>query len=306
LYLRKELLTDEEKFAGGLYTTTIEAFIEPTGRGIQAATSHCLGQNFAKIFNIQFENESKDKALAWQNSWGLTTRSVGVMIMVHGDNKGLVLPPKVAPVQVVIVNIPKKQSMEQVNAKCNEILQLLTAAGIRAETDLRENYTPGWKYNYWETKGVPLRIELGERDLAQNQVMFARRDGDKKEAVPMDNLAEAVKKILGDIQTNLFNKAKARKDAHLKKTTSWAEFLTFLNDKNVVMVPFCLEGDCEGIVKKKSAEESKALKTDEKFQLTGAAKSLCIPFEQPEMPTGTKCFCCGQPAKSWTIFGRSY
>jgi len=298
--------TEEEKFAGGLYTTTVEAFIEPTGRGIQAATSHCLGQNFAKIFNIQFENESKDKALAWQNSWGLTTRSIGVMIMVHGDNKGLVLPPRVAPVQVVIVNIPKKKSMAEVNAKCNELLQTLLNAGIRAEVDLRDNYTPGWKYNYWETKGVPLRIELGERDLEKNKVVFARRDGDKKEDVSMANLVETAKQVLEDIQTNLFKKAKERRDEHLKKANTWEEFLNFLNNKNVVMVPFCEDGTCEGNVKKKSAEESKAQKTDEKFQLTGAAKSLCIPFVHPELPSGTKCFCCGNAAKSWTIFGRSY
>jgi len=298
--------TEEEKFAGGLYTTTIEGFIEPTGRGIQAATSHCLGQNFAKIFNVQFENEKRDKALAWQNSWGLSTRLIGVMIMVHGDDQGLVLPPRVAPLQVVIVNIPKKESAEKVNEKCREVLKILVDAGIRAEADLRENYKPGWKYNHWETKGVPIRIDIGEKDLEKNQVFSCRRDTKKKTPIPMDRLVTDVKALLEDIQSNLFQKAKATRDDHYKKTTSWGEFLTFLNAKNVVLVPFCLEGDCEGQVKKRSAAESKLLKTDEKFQLTGAAKSLCIPFEQPELPQDTKCFCCGAAAKTWTLFGRSY
>jgi len=298
--------TEEEKFAGGLYTTTIEAFIEPNGRGIQAATSHCLGQNFAKIFNIQFENDKKDKALAWQNSWGLTTRSIGVMIMVHGDNKGLVVPPKIAPVQVIIVNIPKKQSDDQINAKCNEVKDILNAAGIRTEVDLRDNYRPGWKYNFWETRGIPLRIELGARDLENKVVVASKRTGGDKVTIKVEELAKTVQALLDEIQVTLYQKAKEKRDAKLKQALTWEEFLGFLNSKSVVQVPFCLGGECEGNVKKKSAEESKAQQTDEKFQLTGAAKSLCIPFDQPQLPAGTKCFCCGGEAKQWTIFGRSY
>lgn len=298
--------TEEEKFAGGLYTTTIEAFIEPSGRGIQAATSHCLGQNFAKIFNIQFENDKREKTLAWQNSWGLTTRSIGTMIMVHGDNQGLVLPPRIAPVQVVIVNIPKKESMEAVNAKCLEILQILLDAGIAAEADLRDNYKPGWKYNHWETKGVPLRLDVGEKDLEKKQVFSCRRDTKKKEAIPFDGLVPAVKALLEDIQASLFQKAKAKRDEHLKQAETWGDFLNYLNNKNIVMVPFCLDAECEGKAKKRSAEESKAQKSDEKFQLTGAAKTLCIPFDQPALSPNARCFCCGGEAKAWTIFGRSY
>jgi len=298
--------TEEEKFAGGLYTTTIEAFVEPSGRGIQAATSHCLGQNFAKIFHIQFENDKRDKTLAWQNSWGLTTRSIGVMIMVHGDNQGLVIPPRVAPVQVVIVPIPKKDSADKVTAKCHEVMQLLLKAGIRAEADLRENYKPGWKYNHWETKGVPLRLDIGEKDIEKNQVFCCRRDTKNKQPIPMDNLVASVRTLLDEIQASLYNKAKEKRDEHLKKATTWEEFLTYLNQKNVVLVPFCLDGECEGKVKKRSAEESKAQQSDERFQLTGAAKSMCVPFDQPELLQGTKCFCCGGLAKSWTVFGRSY
>jgi len=298
--------TEEEKFAGGLYTTTIEAFIEPSGRGIQAATSHCLGQNFAETFDIQFETEKHDKAFAWQNSWGLTTRSIGVMIMVHGDNKGLIIPPRVAPIQVIIVNIPNKKTAEQVVAKCTEIHGILTAAGIRAELDMRDNYSPGWKYNYWDTKGVPIHLEIGQRDIDKNQVVMVRRDTQVKQGVVVADLVKSIKETLTDLQASLYKKAKEKRDEHLKQALTWEEFLGHLNNKNMVLIPFCLDENCEGKVKKRSAEESKAQKTDEKFQLTGAAKSLCIPFEHPELPTGTKCFCCGENAKAWTIFGRSY
>eukprot|EP01125_Pyxidicula_operculata_P006829 TRINITY_DN2345_c0_g1_i1.p1 TRINITY_DN2345_c0_g1~~TRINITY_DN2345_c0_g1_i1.p1 ORF type:complete len:523 (-),score=117.29 TRINITY_DN2345_c0_g1_i1:67-1599(-) len=298
--------TEKEKFAGGLYTTTCEAYIEPNGRGIQAATSHCLGQNFAKIFNINFENDKGEKDLAWQNSWGLTTRSIGIMLMVHGDNKGIVMPPRVAPVQVVLVPIYKGKNNDVVNAKCNEITKQLADAGVRAEADLRDTYRPGWKYSHWELKGVPIRIELGERDITNNQVVLCRRDDGSKSSVSIDNLAASVKETLEKIQTSLFEKAKEKRDNRYKTAKTWEEFLKHLNDKNTVLVPFCCGSDCEGEVKDRSAKESKAQTTDEKFQLTGSAKSLCIPFEQPALESGTKCFACDKDAVSWTYFGRSY
>jgi len=143
--------TDKEKFAGGLYTTTCEAFIATNGRAIQACTSHCLGQNFAKIFNITYESEgSKTKSHIWQNSWGFTTRSIGIMIMVHGDNDGLVLPPRVAPVQVIIVPVYTKTNKDFINQQCEKIRDILIEVGVRVETDLRDNYKSAWKYNYWE------------------------------------------------------------------------------------------------------------------------------------------------------------
>lgn len=298
--------TEKEKFAGGLYTTTCEAFIEPNGRGIQAATSHCLGQNFAKIFKIDFENEKKEKALAWQNSWGLTTRSIGIMIMVHGDNKGLIFPPRVAPTQVILIPIYKGKNQETINAKTKEIEEILIAGGIRAEADLREIYKPGWKYNNYELKGVPLRLEVGERDIANNQVFSCRRDTGSKAPIKLDNLVESVKSVLEEIQNNLYENAKKKRDAHLKQATNWEDFLTQLNQKNIVLVPFCCGDACETNVKERSAAESKAQATDQKFELTGAAKSLCIPFEQPELPENTKCIGCDKKAEAWTLFGRSY
>ena len=158
--------SENEKFAGGLYTTTVEAFIPTSGRGIQGATSHCLGQNFAKMNDITFEDGKREKALVWQNSWGITTRTIGVMVMVHGDDKGLVLPPKVASFQVVIVPCGISASNEatvrdDVHATAVRLRDELKAAGVRAHVDLRDNQTPGWKYNHWELKGVPLRLEVG-------------------------------------------------------------------------------------------------------------------------------------------------
>jgi len=163
--------TEKEKFAGGYYTTTVEAFIPTTGRAIQGATSHNLGQNFGKMFNIQYESSTGNKEIPWQNSWGLTTRTIGVMVMVHSDDKGLVLPPRIAPLQVVIVPISYKETDSDKQAKiASGIVESLTQAGIRVHVDDRANYNPGWKYNYWELKGVPLRLELGPKDVEKRQI----------------------------------------------------------------------------------------------------------------------------------------
>jgi len=164
--------TDAEKFAGALYTTTIEAFIDSSGRAIQAATSHSLGQNFSRAFDIEFESRNENettKEFAWQNSWGLSTRSIGIMIMMHGDDKGIILPPRVAPVQIVIVPIKTKKNMELVEKAAEDLKHLLKQGDLRVELDDRNNYKPGFKYNYWELRGVPIRIELGGRDIEKKR-----------------------------------------------------------------------------------------------------------------------------------------
>merc|ERR1719273_1047357 len=181
--------SEKEEFAGGYYTTTVEAFVAATGRAIQGATSHCLGQNFAKMFNISFQDEKNQKRIPWQTSWGLTTRTIGVMVMVHGDDKGLVLPPRVAPTQVVIIPIPppNKKDDNEWNKKRDEIVQFckkveneLVQCGLRVFTDDSDNNTPSWKYNHWELKGVPLRVEIGPRDMSKQQVTVVRRDQSTK------------------------------------------------------------------------------------------------------------------------------
>ncbi|KAF9589365.1 hypothetical protein IFM89_023299 [Coptis chinensis] len=285
-----------EKFPGGLYTTTVEAFIPNTGRGIQGATSHCLGQNFAKMFEINFENEMREKAMVWQNSWKQHFRTIGVMVMVHGDDKGLVLPPKVASIQVIVVPVPYEDAdMQVIFDVCSATVETLSNAGVRAEKDIEED-SPSWKYSQWEMKGVPLRIEIGPKDMANNQVRVVRRDNSSETLIPMSSIVENVKLILDNIQQSLFDVAKQKRDACIKVSKTWEEFTTALNDKKMILSPWCDEEEVEIDVKALTEGES------------GAAKTLCTPFEedQPEMPEGTLCFASGKPAKKWTYWGRSY
>jgi len=307
--------SEGEKFAGGLYTTTVEGYIPTTGRGIQAATSHHLGQNFSKMFKIQFEDVKGEKQFAWQTSWGVTTRSLGILFMVHGDDKGLVLPPRVAPIQVVIVPIlMKKVDTAAIIAKAKEIASSLKEKGFSVNVDDRENYNPGWKFNHWELKGVPLRVEFGPKDFTNNQVVVVRRDTGEKETVSIDNVLERVPAILDQIQKSLYEKATKTRDEHIVEVREWKDFVPALDGKNLVIVPWCERESCEDDIKKTSGEESKqknAQKENEKgetgtIKLTGAAKTLCIPFEQRDLDPDTKCVKCSEKAKRWTLFGRSY
>lgn len=289
----------KEQFAGAFYTTTVEAFIPETGKGIQGATSHCLGQNFSKMFNIEFEDHEKQKQHVWQNSWGLTTRTIGVMIMTHSDDKGLVTPPRVAPKQIVIIPIPKASTPEDVQkamyAKAEELKSALEAAGVRVVTDCRDNYTPGFKYNFWELRGVPIRLELGPKDMEAAAVVLARRDTGAKETVAWADVAARVPALLETIQTEMLASARQRYDACMDKATTWEAFMAALEARHMVLAPWADEPDVEEDVKKRSTTPTAM-----------GAKTLCIPFEQPELPEGTLCFASGKPAKNWALWGRSY
>lgn len=301
--------SEKEKFAGAAYSTTCEAFIACNGRGVQACTSHHLGQNFSKMFDIKFEDENKQTRNPYQNSWGFTTRSIGVMIMVHGDNKGLVIPPRVAPFQVVIIPIVFKNKEQLVADYAEKLLGVLTAAGIRAMVDTSDK-KPGFKHNHWELRGIPVRIEVGPKDVEKEVIAVKRRDelqGDKV-FIPLSEAGEKVNALLDEIHTSLFNKAKADIDQHTVKCTKWEEFVPALEGKNRVLAPWCEKEECEEEIKLRSKEESEALAAadDQTHRLTGAAKSLCIPFEQEEMPEDQVCIKCGKKATKWTLFGRSY
>jgi len=306
--------SEKEKFPGGLFTTTVEAFIPESGRGIQAATSHCLGQNFSKMFDIQFENDQSKKEYAWQNSWGLTTRSIGVMVLVHGDNKGLVLPPRIAPLQAVIVPIfYKDKDNEALKKKGFELLSTLKAKGFRVSFDDRENYNPGFKYNHWELKGVPVRMELGPKDFENSTICIARRDtGAKEFGITYDKLADKLGEVLDDIQKNLLEKARKTRDERLTRVLKWDDFVPALDNKKLVLSPWCEETPCEDEVKVKTSPKKEEIKVEKKddeeeFEpITGAAKTLCIPFEQPELEKDAVCFHCGKAAKVWCLWGRSY
>lgn len=309
--------SDKEKFAGGLYTTTIEGFIPGNGRAIQAATSHCLGQNFSKMFKIEFDTGDAGMQCVWQNSWGLTTRSIGVIAMVHGDDKGLVLPPRIAPIQVVIVPILRKGQEKVVLQGAHELEDELREAGIRVKGDVRDDKNPGWKFNYWELKGVPLRIELGMRDIDAGVVMATRRVDGGKEMFQRAGAKAAVKEALEKIQASMLSKARAARDEKILRVDVWEDFVPALDKRAIVLAPWCEKTSCEENVKERSGQES-AQQLDEEGEvdtraLSGSAKTLCIPFEEEfeklglsKMVEGTKCFACDLQAVSHTLWGRSY
>ena len=318
--------TEKEKFAGGLYTTTVEGYIPSTGRGIQGATSHCLGQNFSKMFGITVEDpsakpdEKKDPLLVWQNSWGLSTRVIGVTVMIHGDNRGLVIPPRVAEVQTIIVPVGVTKSTtpderDELHRQIEGLVEILRDVGIRIQADFRDGYSPGWKFNEWEQRGVPLRLEFGPVESKGHFVTTSRRDvaGEEgKSEIPITELKTAVPALLDTIQKDLYDRADEKFKSHVKKITNWDDFVPALNDKNVCLIPHCLTERCEDEIKDRSvrtAEEESGEAQDSKAPSMGG-KSLCIPFEQPEgIERGvTKCMNpgCKNTAEKWCLFGRSY
>uniref|UniRef100_A0A8C3WP12 Bifunctional glutamate/proline--tRNA ligase n=1 Tax=Catagonus wagneri TaxID=51154 RepID=A0A8C3WP12_9CETA len=302
--------TEKEKFAGGDYTTTVEAFISASGRAIQGATSHHLGQNFSKMFEVVFEDPKTpgEKQFAYQNSWGLTTRTIGVMTMVHGDNMGLVLPPRVACVQVVVIpcgitNALPEEDRDALIAKCSEYRRRLLSVNIRVRVDLRDNYSPGWKFNHWELKGVPVRLEVGPRDMKSCQFVAVRRDTGEKLTVAEDEAETKLRALLEDIQRNLFTRAAEDLKAHMVVANTMEEFQKELDSGKLVQIPFCGEIDCEDWIKKTTARDQDL----EPGAPSMGAKSLCIPFSPLcELPPGAKCVCGEKPAKYYTLFGRSY
>ncbi|NXC50694.1 SYEP ligase, partial [Penelope pileata] len=302
--------TEKEKFAGGDYTTTVEAFISASGRAIQGGTSHHLGQNFSKMFEIVFEDPKKpgEKQFAYQNSWGITTRTIGIMTLIHGDNMGLVLPPRVACVQVVIIpcgitNSLSEEDKEALLNKCNEYRKRLLSVNIRVRADLRDNYSPGWKFNHWELKGVPLRVEVGPRDMKSQQFVAVRRDTGQKLTFSESEAEDKLKQILEEIQANLYNRASEDLRSHMVVADTMEDFQKELDSGKIVQIPFCGEIECEDWIKKTTARDQDL----EPGAPSMGAKSLCIPF-QPlhELQSGAKCVCGKNPAKFYTLFGRSY
>ena len=295
--------TENEKFPGGAYTTSIEGFL-PNGKGVQCATSHHLGQNFSKMFEIVFLDKEKKKQLAWQTSWGLTTRTIGVLVMMHGDNKGLVLPPKVAPTQVVIVPIKtSKDNAEEILGKGKEIFEQLKKENIRVIFDDSEMHTPGWKYAQWELKGVPIRIEYGKKDLSKGQVTFFCRDTFEKFTVKFENVVDKIKEMLDTIQKRMFEKQVERVKNSTTHAKDFNAFLEGMNKGKLVYTPWCKDSDCEDKVKEKVkeiAEKSEAQDT------VGTCKTLNMPLKQEKLNEDDKCFFCGKKAQTWAIWGRSY
>ncbi|PWN43765.1 putative proline-tRNA ligase [Ceraceosorus guamensis] len=314
--------SEKEKFAGGYYTTTVEGFVPTTGRGIQGGTSHCLGQNFSKMFNITVEDpkapdeirgKPEGKLHVWQNSWGLSTRTIGVMVMVHGDNQGLVMPPRVAQIQVIVVpvGITSKTSPKDRDVildACAALEKTLKSNGLRAKADLRDNYNPGYKFADWELRGVPVRLEIGPKDLEKQQVLSVRRDNGARAAIPSSDLVAQLPKLLDQIHKDMFDKADKEYRSRRKVVTDWNDFTKTLNSKCHVVIPWCEVEACEDAIKDRSARNAEeGAEVDERAPSMGA-KSLCIPFDQAQFGdvAGKKCPQCGSAAKRWTMFGRSY
>ncbi|MEM5793235.1 MAG: proline--tRNA ligase [Candidatus Aenigmatarchaeota archaeon] len=274
-----------EKFAGALYTTTIEALM-PDGKALQAATSHNLGQNFAKAFDIKFLDKDGKKKYAWQTSWGMSTRLIGALIMVHGDDKGLILPPKIAPIQVVIIPINFHEN-KYVLEESRKIKDILVKLGLRVELDDREEYTPGWKFNDWELKGVPLRIEIGPRDINEGNVILVRRDNNLKKSVKRVNLEMEVNSILEEIQNNLYEKAREFLNENIRFAKDHKEFKKILEEKRgFIKIDWCGSKECEERIKEE----------------TGATVRV-IPFEEK---VKGECKYCGKEGKVVAYFAKSY
>ena len=285
----KGVKSETEKFAGAVMSTTIEAMMGDT-KALQSGTSHFLGQNFAKAFEIQYTDQKNELQHCWTTSWGLSTRMVGAIIMTHGDDKGLILPPRLAPIQVVIVPIYRSDTEKGVVIEtANRIFAELKAAGIRLKMDDREEVTPGFKYNDWEMRGVPLRMEIGPKDVEKNSVALARRDRPGREGktfVPQANLAATVTDLLTEIQAALLARATTFRDSHIHDPKDMAE-LTQVVQNGWAYSWWCESKECEAKVKE-----------------TTKASTRCMPIDQPE--GSGECIVCGQPAKRKVIFGKAY
>jgi len=281
--------SETEKFAGAVASYSIEAMMGDM-RALQAGTSHNLGQNFSRAFDIRYLDPNNVLQYCWTTSWGMSTRMVGCIIMVHGDDQGLILPPRLAPVQVVIVPIFKTDvERSAVLDACDTVSRTLTDAGMRVKLDARDEYSPGWKFNEWELRGVPLRIEIGPRDVAREQVVAARRDRPGKEGksfLPMAGLANAISDLLVQIQRDLFARALAFREAHTSEPTDYEAFSAAV-ESGFARAWWCGSIACEDRVK----EDTKATTRN-------------IPFDQPG-GTG-RCIVCGAPASETAVFARAY
>ncbi len=279
--------SEKEKFVGAVYTTTMES-IMPDGKALQMGTSHFLGQNFSKPFDVKFLDKQNVETFAWQTSWGVSWRLIGALIMVHGDDKGLVLPPRVAPVQAVIIPIYSSQAdKDTVLRKANEIKERLAKRSLRVHLDARDEFTPGYKFNDWEMKGVTLRIEIGPKDLAKNKVVLVRRDNLKKSDLSFDNIESGVVKALDEIQADLFEKAKKLLNERIKSVADFDKFQKEIEIGMFLSAPWCGDQKCEERIKEETGADIRV-----------------IPFDAKT--SNSPCIVCGAPSKSDAMFARGY
>ncbi len=281
--------SETERFAGALNTYTIEAMMQD-GKALQSGTSHFLGQNFAKSFDVTFLNKDNKPEYVWATSWGVSTRLMGALIMVHSDDNGLVLPPKLAPVQVVIVPINKgPEQLSAITARLQPVINRLQELGISVKYDDSDNRRPGFKFADYELKGVPVRLVMGGRDLENNTIEVMRRDTLEKESVSFDGIVERVQALLDDIQKNIFNKALKYRDAHIFPCDNYDEFKERIKDGGFFLCPW--DGMAE---------------TEEKIKEDTQATIRCVPFSYDQNVEGMRDMVSGKPAVSRVIIARSY
>ncbi|MFH1063721.1 MAG: proline--tRNA ligase [Candidatus Woesearchaeota archaeon] len=279
--------TEKEKFAGAVYTYAIEYFL-PSGKGIQGPDFHHDGQNFAKAFDIKFQDPDDKEQFAWQNTFAITTRMLGVMICIHGDDKGLVIPPKMAPNKVVIVPILFGDRKDEIIRAVEKIREDIVE--FNPHIDDREGYSPGWKFNEWEMKGVPIRLEIGPKDLDAQQVVAVVRDTGEKQFIKMDDVKAAVIEMLAGMHSRLLVNSRNILEGAKVRVSNFDEFMQAVNEKKFILAPFCGEPACEELIKNES----------------GGAGSRCIPMGDEKPIDGSKCVKCGKDAKVNAYFAKAY
>lgn len=276
--------SDKEKFVGADYTLTLEALM-PDGKALQMGTSHNLGQNFSKVFDIKYLDKSNKEVYAWQASWGISWRLIGAMIMVHGDDQGLIIPPKIAPIQIIIIPIHyKSRDRDAVFEKARRVKDMLK--DMRVEIDEREEYTPGYKFNDWELKGVPIRIEIGPRDVKNNQVVIARRDTREKYQIKDEDIQAKVVELVEDIQDTLYNKAKSFLNSNIHITNNYQEMKDILSKGGFVKASWCGSEECENSIKDDTGADIRV-----------------IPFNAN---TDANCIYCNGKGKYIAYFAKAY
>jgi len=284
----KGVKTESERFAGAEETYCIEALMQD-GKALQSGTSHFLGQNFAKAFDVKFSDKNNNLDYVWATSWGVSTRLIGALVMAHSDDDGLILPPKIAPLQVVIVPIYKgNDQLSLISEKANQIVKELKALGISVKYDDSDNARPGWKFAEYEMKGVPVRIAIGARDLANNIVEIARRDTKEKKSIDINGISNYIQQLLEEIQINIYNKAKAYRNEHTTEANTWDEFVKLLDEKG-------------GFI---SAHWDGTAETEEKIKEITKATIRCIPLNNKQ--ENGKCILTGNPSKQRVLFARAY
>ena len=280
--------SDAQKFVGALYTTTLEAMM-PDGKAIQMGTSHHLGQNFSKPFEIKYLGKDEQTHYAWTTSWGVSWRLISAMIMLHADDRGLIIPPKIAPIQVVLVPIYfKAEASTSITSKTQSIADTLTEAGVEVHVDFRDQYTPGWKFHEWEMKGIPLRIEVGPKDVEKKQAILVRRDTMEKTAVKDEDIVNQVKKCLEEIQRNLYAKSKLSLDSSIRQVEDYDQFKKIVDEQGgFVRTCWCGKPECEEAIKSETGATIRTLPLKE--------EAIFAP-----------CVYCGKTATKVAYFARSY